>query len=479
MKLAGKLEKPDEVKAHLQELSDFQVPVRLFTMEGKFLSKGCFSCEFNSDESLFFSPVPSTWSQYATLACHYSYQLSACAFQARPLIVKNSKLHIELPASILFFDRRKYFRIQPSKNRPVVIRFAIPGKCEMRVSASDISGGGFSVLVPARMNFFSIGMPLFSRIALSGEEKIECRVTVKGVSSFLDVTRVGCEFDDIFEKDRSLVMSYCVRRELETRNAPDARENQWKKLNLCTIDEASGNKPYSFLEGLFYIKTIEPLNAISHLRQTHPDLMMLNTDNAGARLVLQTVSRDPVLKELPLILLGRKRPNAKARSGGLLSIRTPYKKPYLLKAMKEFVENIRLSKEVGQSYWQYFTGEGKKIVIVDPLKNLASFSFKTLENIEFQLDWVNGGEGIIGQLEAARPDVLLIDNETGSLDPGTLCRLMNLNKVLKNIPKIRLIAGGEVPHSTLFENSGMSFLAKPLEMEKLVESINKALGRGI
>jgi CheY-like chemotaxis protein len=479
MKLAGKLEKPDEVKAHLQELSDFQVPVRLFTKEGKFLLKGCFSCEFNSDASLFFSPVLSDWSQYATLACHYSYRLSACAFQARPLGLQNSQLQLDLPASILFFDRRKYFRIQPSKNRPVVIRFAIPGKSEMRVSASDISGGGFSVLVPARMNFFSIGRPLFTRLALSGEEKIECQVTVKGLFSFLDVTRVGCEFNDICEKDRSVVMSHCVRRELETRNAPDARENQWKQLNLCIIDEASDPKPYAFLEGLFYVKTIEPLNAISHLRQTRPDLMMLNTDNAGARLVLQTVSRDPVLAQLPLILLGRKRTNANARSGGLLSVRTPYKKPYLLKTMKEFVENIRLSKEVGQSYWQYFPGEGKKIVIVDPLKNLASFPFKALEDLEFQLDWVKGGEGILGQIEVARPDVLLLDNETGSLDPGTLCRLMNMNKVLKNIPKIRLIAGGEVPHSTLFENSGMSFLAKPLEMEKLVESINTALGRGI
>jgi CheY-like chemotaxis protein len=478
MKLAGKIETPDEVKAHLQELSDFQIPVRLFSKEGVFLSKGSLTCEIESGGALSYSPVPPDGARYVTVVFHYSYEVSACVFQTRPLQIENGKLHLELPASILLFDRRKSFRIQPSKKQPVVIRMTIPGKGEIRLVAGDISAGGFSMLIPARMNFFRIGMTLSLSVELSGEDEIKCRVLIRGLFSFLDITRVGCEFSDISEKDRSNVVSYCVRRELEMRNAPDhARGNGWKNLNVFIVDEASGKKPYSFLEDFFSLKTVAPLNALHLLKQMPPDLLVINAGNAGARLILQAVSRDPLLKELPLILIGKKSIHANAHSGAVIAISPPYKNKYLLKSIKEFVEKIRLSKEVGQSYWQYFTGDGKRIVIVDPEGNLTSFSFQALENNEFKLHWIRTQEGLIGQIEAARPDVLLLDSETGGMDPGTLCRLMNLNKVLKDIPKIRLISGGDAPQSKLFENAGISFLAKPIGTEKLVEVVNKALGR--
>ncbi|MFH0729108.1 MAG: PilZ domain-containing protein [Pseudomonadota bacterium] len=477
MKLAGKVDSQNDVKAHLQELSDFQVPVRLFSKEGVFLSKGSFSFEVENGGSLSFTPIPPNWSQCTTVACHYSHQISACTFQTRLLRVENSKLYLDRPPAILFFDRRKYFRIKPSKAQPVLIRFAVPGKAGMRLPARDISGGGFSVLMPSRMDFFSIGMTLLLRVELPGEETIECRVTVKSIFSFLNITRIGCEFGDISEKVRSTVMSYCVRRELEMRNAPDIRENDSKNLNVCIVDEASGKKPYSFLEVFFSITMVEPLNAIHYLKQKPPDLMVINAENAGARLILQAISRDPLLKELPLILICKKSTRTNSRSGAGIVITSPYKKKYLLKSMKEFVEKIRLSKEIGQSCWPYFTGDGKRIVIVDPQGNLSPFTFQGLEKIEFKLHWVRAEEGIIGRIEAARPDVLLLDSETGGMDPGTLCRLMNLNKVLKNIPKIRLISGGDAPQSKLFENAGISFLSKPIGTERLFEVVNKALGR--
>jgi CheY-like chemotaxis protein len=480
MKVVGKIEKIDELKAHFQHLSDNQVQVRLFTRGGKYLSRGRFIFEAESDAVLCLSPIPLNWSDQAVLSFHYICEERSCAFQARPISARSTRcLQVALPGSVLLFDRRKYFRVQPSKREPVTIRIRLPDKPEIRLNACDVSGGGFSVLVPRQMAFFSMDLTMPVAIELPHEERISGQVLIKGVHPFLDVMRIGCEFIQIGENARGVLTSYCMRRQVELKNAPpDVEEKNARKPHVCLIDTGCAAGAYGFLKPLFTFEVIDHLNAIGRLRQQPADLIVLNTDHAGAKLILQTLTRDRGLQSLPLILLGRTQ-NTTRRTGAVMPIHIPFKQPFLISAMKEMVGKVRLSNRIAGSYYRCFTGGGKKIVVLDPLKRLGALPFKTLEDLEFQLCWIQDEHDILAKIETACPDLLMLDSETGAVDPATLCRLINFNKAMRSIPKIRLLSGGEPPQSSLFDNTGIHFLGKPFDADQLIQSVNQALGRGL
>jgi CheY-like chemotaxis protein len=476
MKVAGKIEELDELKAHFQHLSDYQIQVHLFTRGGKFLSKGRFLFEAERDEGLCLSPIPLNWSDHADMSFHYCYGERSCAFQTQPIGKNKRYLQLRLPGSVLLFDRRKYFRVQPSPVEPIIIRLRLPDKPEIRLTASDISGGGFSALVPRQMGFFSTDLVMPVGLEFPHEGKISAQAMIKGIYSFLDVMRIGCEFTQIDENKRGAVISYCVRRQLEKRNAPPEMEGKDQgKPRVCFIDSNCAAETYDFLKSMFSLETVDHLNAIGRLRQRPVDLIVLNTDHAGARLILQTLSRDRALQGLPLILLGRNQ-NTCQRAGAVTPISIPYKQPFLVNTMKEMIGRVQLSDRIAASYYHCFVGEGKKIVVLDPLKKLGSLPVKALEDLEFQLCWIQEEVDILTKLEAACPDLLLLDSETGAMDPATLCRLLNFNKVMRGIPKIRLLSGGEPPQSSLFDNAGIHFLSKPFDADQLIQSVNRALG---
>jgi CheY-like chemotaxis protein len=477
MKVAGKIEELDELKAHFQHLSDYQIQVRLFTRGGKFLSKGRFLFEAESEEGLCLSPIPLNWSENAVISFHYCYGERSCAFQTQPIGTNRRYLQLRLPGSVLLFDRRKYFRVQPSPAEPVTIWLRLSDKPEIRLAASDISGGGFSALVPRQMGFFSTDLTMPVGLELPHEGKISAQAMIKGIYSFLDVMRIGCEFTQIDENIRGTIISYCVRHQLELRNAPPGiEEKDQRKPRVCFIDSSYADRAYDFLKSMFVLETVDHLNAIGRLRQRPVDLIVLNTDHAGTKLILQTLSRDRALQGLPLILLGRNQ-NTCQRAGAVMSIGIPYKQAFFVNAMKEMIGKVRLSNRIAGSYYRCFMGGGKKIVILDPLKKLSSFPFKALEDLEFQLRWIQEEADILTKIEAVRPDLLLLDSETGAIDPATLCRLLNFNKVMRGIPKIRLLSGSEPPQSSLFDNTGIHFLGKPFDSDQLIQSVNRALGQ--
>lgn len=480
MKIDAKITRPEEIQRHLQEVSDFQISIKLFTETGQFLKTGIFFCEFDQDVGLHFIPIPPRWSEFPLLTCQYHYNEKICVFKSRSLEIGRGHLCMGMPESIMVFERRKFFRVTPAKDQPVSVTLGIPDRADLRTHASDISGGGFSVLLPQRMAFFQVDMRLSACVELPDGKEIQAQAVVRGKHNFMNIMRVGFEFLWLPEDERDKIMSYSVHRQLAMREATaQAGDKGWHAPRVCIVDSDAPKTVYSYLREKFVIETVDHLNAISHLRKRPYDLIVLNGKDAGARLVLQTASRDHVLKEVPLIVLGQANGHVKNRAGGLMSIKTPYKKKHLLKSMVDFIGKARLSNQIEGAYWQYFTGGGKKIMVVDPQNNLGAFPYKILEELGFQLFRVEGAMGIIAQIEKVLPDLLLLDSETGSMDPTTLCRLMNMNKVVKKIPKIRLLAGGDIPQSSLFDNTGLHFLNKPLDIEQLLQGVNKALGRNL
>ncbi len=479
MKIAGRIETPAAVAKHMAMVADNQIPVRLFADEGKLIAKGFLFFDADSGEPLRFSPTPPDWSAHSSLTAHYVFEDRSSVFKTTPLRAVHPHLHLSLPEGVVLFDRRVHFRVPPDPAMPVRIRLRVPELPEILLSARDISRGGFSVLVPRRIAAFEKNRTCPVTVELPGVGAVRLAATVKGVFPFLKVMRVGWAFA-FQDKDMAAcerILAYCLSRLDALKRSggtPSGHDNE-KRARICLIDTEAAAEEYAFLKRLFVLEQVGYMEALSRLRRRAPDLVVVNTRPAGANLILQSLSRDARFSELPLVLLGRGG-KIKPRPGAVATVRTPYKQAFLIKTMTTVLEQNRLSLAVDRSYYRCFSGEGKKITLVDPNRNIPRCEMKVLEACGFCLHWVCDRTGIMTAIEAMAPDLLILDNDTGDIDPASLCRLINLNKSIKHIPKIRLIQGPGPVSTRLLSDAGLFFLSRPFDADQLLGTVHHALG---
>jgi response regulator RpfG family c-di-GMP phosphodiesterase len=476
MKLVGKITKYEEIIQHLQRLSESLIYVRFYTKESDYLQKGLLEIESNdSCDLLTFTPPPSIIPQSPVLKCQYTFENNVFVFHTQSINMDDTQVSLEMPNSIQQYDRRKFTRVHPSKTEPVYIRFIIPSKTILRMPVWDLSVGGCSVLIPRISDFFNVEKAFDAIIEIPNGDKLRTRAVVRGLYSFLNIARIGFSFQKLTEHGEKDVQAYILERQRERKD--ETREKKKATITkVCIVETDADKTSFSFLQEDYNIKVVSHLDAVGKLRQHPPEIILLNMNQSGAILVLRTVSKDKLLKDLPLILLGKKSSKVKQRSGVIVSIGLPYKPQYLIKAMAELIEKVRLAKETENSYWQYFSGKGKTVAIVDPRKNLKKSLFKPLKDFEFNLFWIRDDKGIAAQLTAARPDVILLDENTGHVDAASLCRMINLSKSIKGIPKIRLMPKKEMPQSLFIESDGVYYLYKQFDARQLVTSVFKTLG---
>lgn len=430
MTVRGKIEKPQELSKHLQFLSDYQIHCRLISASRKIIAKGALL--FHKDtERLQFSPSPLDWFDHDTASIGYGYGAKAYIFRTKPTGVEKGSLLLRMPTSVSYFDRRNNFRVTPSKNGPVSVRLLLPDKPEIRTNAEDISGDGFSVVLPRHFPISGVGMTFPATLLLPNEEKITTQATVKWQKFFMGAMWMGCHLSHIEESDQNRIVSYCLREQLNKTNIPpEDRQFDPKKSSVCIIDSKLTADKYAYLKELFTFEVVSNVKAIARLRQHCPALIVLNADHAGSKLILQALNRDRMLKSLPLIIIGKHR-KIGSRPGPVIKVSTPFKKSFLIRTLMEAIEKIEHSNRVSRSCYRFFSGEGKKIAVVDPKNNLDRNALSILEGLDYSLHWIQKEHGIMEQASEIRPDLLLIENDTGELDAATLCRLFNLNNLLK------------------------------------------------
>ena len=474
MKLTGKIEQPDDINAHFQELSDYQTPVRIYREDGQYSSKGRFLFDTDGDGLLRCRPaIPIECAPDRPVSFRYNLEEKVFAFKIFPLGVEGRILSFELPKSVPLFERRGNFRVQPSREAPVIVRPSFPGHPELLMNVADFSSNGFSFHFPRGREFFSPGTEFSARIHLPGNSRISGQAVVKNLSPFFGVTRVGCEFSGLCDADRQQISSYCMRRQMETKSVPVSFPNG-KGARICIIDSTKGREDYEALTRLFDVEIVPHLNALKYLYSTPPKLIVLMVDHAGAKLISQALGRDQRFKELPLVLVGNNL-KPKERAAGVVTIGTPYKQPLLVKSVSELLYQAGLSRKAEADFYRCFLGNGKSIAMVDPLGRLKAVRFRILEDLEFAVRWIKTPDAVIPQVEAAAPALIVMNSDTGAMDPAALSRLINFNKNLKAIPKIRLISGAPPPESYLFENAGIHFLEESFSEEELLRGVNRAL----
>jgi CheY-like chemotaxis protein len=470
----GIIEKPHDLSAHFQFLSDHQVYCRLISISGKIIAKG--TVIFDTDSGLLqFSPAPLDWFDHERLTIKYGYDSKTYNFKTRPAGVEKGALALETPSSVSFLDRRKKFRVTPSRQDPVVVRMLLPEKPEIRIEAEDISGDGFSVVLSRHIPISGAGMTFPVTIRLPNEKKITARATVKWRNFFMDAMWIGCHLSHIEEKDQNKIVSYCLREQLKKTNvSKETRLFDPKKTSVFIIDAASSADTYAYIKGLFSFEIVNTVKSIARLRQDCPELVVLNTDHAGSNLILQTLVRDRLLKSLPLIIIGKHR-KLGDRPGPVIKVNSPFTKSFFIKTLMETIKKIQRSRSISRSYYRCFAGERKKITIVDPKIVLDRSAFNILVELGYSLRWIQKEHGVMERTSEIKPDLLLIANDTGEMDAATLCRLFNLNTHLKFTPKIRLIQAGTFSKPTGLKTGKIVFLEKPFDADQLVQAVYIAL----
>ncbi len=122
----------------------------------------------------------------------------------------------------------------------------------------------------------------------------------------------------------------------------------------------------------------------------------------------------------------------------------------------------------------------KKILIIDDEKDISSGTKMSLEKTgAYIVKEENDPANAVNAAKEFNPDVILLDIMMPDIDGGEIARQLKAEEKLKNIPVIFLT--GAVKKDEIGNKAanigGHLFIAKPVRVENLVDSIDKSLGR--
>ena len=122
----------------------------------------------------------------------------------------------------------------------------------------------------------------------------------------------------------------------------------------------------------------------------------------------------------------------------------------------------------------------KKILIVDdeaPFTRLVRMNLEATKR--FEVREVNQAMKAISVAKEFEPDLMLLDVIMPGMDGGELASRIKATRALKDVPVIFLTAtvGKREAGEEGIESGGYLFLAKPINAQKLMQTIDEALAK--
>ena len=122
----------------------------------------------------------------------------------------------------------------------------------------------------------------------------------------------------------------------------------------------------------------------------------------------------------------------------------------------------------------------KRILVVDDEEDLTKIVKLNLEaSGRFEVHTENKGTEALQTVRKFKPDLILLDVVMPDVDGSNIAQEILNDKVLQQIPIVFLtavVSSEEVAKSNGIIG-GQSFLAKPINVKKLVEAIEERIGR--
>ncbi|RYU90070.1 response regulator [Mucilaginibacter terrigena] len=117
----------------------------------------------------------------------------------------------------------------------------------------------------------------------------------------------------------------------------------------------------------------------------------------------------------------------------------------------------------------------RRILAVDDDRDILEVLQFILEDSGYKVDTLADGHHFMETIRDKHPDLILLDIMLGSLDGRELCKAVKKEVATHNIPVIMISASHNVGSTINQENGPNDFVAKPFDINVLLNSIKKQL----
>lgn len=117
----------------------------------------------------------------------------------------------------------------------------------------------------------------------------------------------------------------------------------------------------------------------------------------------------------------------------------------------------------------------KKILAVDDDSDILDVIRIILEDEGYEVFTLANGKQVFEVLEENVPDLILLDVMLGGLDGRDICKALKQHNAFKNIPVVMISASHNLNNLLLMPGAPNNFLAKPFDIDRLVEMVRDEL----
>lgn len=117
----------------------------------------------------------------------------------------------------------------------------------------------------------------------------------------------------------------------------------------------------------------------------------------------------------------------------------------------------------------------KKILAVDDDNDILDVIRIILEDEGYEVLTLANGKHVFDIVEENDPDLILLDVMLGGLDGRDICRALKQHDTFKKIPVVMISASHNLNNLLLMPGAPNNFLAKPFDIDKLIEMVRSEL----
>jgi c-di-GMP-binding flagellar brake protein YcgR/CheY-like chemotaxis protein len=470
------------VENHFREISDLKVSVQVIFDNGLDLPDCQVIYKKHGENEFTLTVRAGEFTEDGKVNVRYGIGDKAYAFETRIARIEivdadSVSLYMPFPETIAEFDRRKHFRVFPSKDKPIKVRLDLPNGETIYLEAIDISLSGIAFAIPKAISFYGIGAECIMNLAISRIGDLRLTGAVVSTRTVFDVTRLGVEFRNASESDRRMLAQYVNTRELEGRGGTGVGPKH-EQGKIFVISDDGGKERFAFLYKRFSVTQTKPFNAIAELTDSLPSLILLDCDRAATQILLHAFKKHIFLRNIPVIVSGEATRMDHETGDYIVDMDGPINYRSYVKMIDKLVGMSNFVKSVKRR-WEGLVGIDRKIVVVDRFNYLSSRYLDYFRALNFEISVVDNEDTLLERIQESMPDIVIIDEEREKMDLPTLCRLIDENRGISMIPRVLMTKDKALARKHLKGDLITGFVVKPFNQRQLFLEVAGALMKRI
>lgn len=357
---------------------------------------------------------------------------------------------------------------------------AVPARCTMPdgalfdVLASNISEKGLHFYVSNSPVLLVIGNSLTFAFDVALLKGVAATGTIQAMSEVLDMVRFEVVLKEVPEAGKLKLAEYKTAEERQIAHQTTEENAIFEKPVLFVVDEPQTRDHYTFLDQNFSVIHSDSFDVIGRLLAASPDAILFNSDLPDTGMVLQVLTNHPVLKGTPVIEVQKKKRKNTKKFFSSLSF--PMDEPLILDALYQAVKARRISKMLRNGEFSGPFKTGISILLIDDSSSAEAHDIEVLRGLGCDVKRIADLKLLYDSFVWSTPDVIAIDENTKEIDARTVCRLLAMNRELKDVPKV-LLSKKRGPRDSSRPDLFSCVLTKPLTAKQLLSQIHYLLGQ--